>query len=70
MKSILDPSFHYVRSEDTDVRKTFARIREEQRLGANARVGESWAPNAVRQFRAQTPPRYLLAVSRARDRYA
>ena len=31
MKSILDPSFRYVKSTDTDIRKTFARIRREQR---------------------------------------
>lgn len=31
MKSILDRSFRYTRSIDTDLRKTFARIRREQR---------------------------------------
>lgn len=30
MKSILDPSFKYVSSTSTDLRKTFARIRREQ----------------------------------------
>jgi hypothetical protein len=30
MKSILDPSFRYTKSIDTDIRKTFARIRREQ----------------------------------------
>lgn len=30
MKSILDPSFRYVSSSETDVRKTFARIRRER----------------------------------------
>jgi len=30
MKSILDPSFKYTRSSDTDLRKTFARIRRER----------------------------------------
>jgi hypothetical protein len=35
MKSILDPSFRYVPSASTDVRKTFARIRREmQKSGA------------------------------------
>jgi hypothetical protein len=29
MKSILDPSFHYVPSTQTDIRKTFSRIRRE-----------------------------------------
>ena len=31
MKSLLDPSFSYVPSDRTDLRKTFARIRREQR---------------------------------------
>ena len=31
MKSILDPSFRYTKSFDTDLRKTFVRIRREQR---------------------------------------
>lgn len=30
MKSLLDPSFKYVPSLQTDLRKTFARIRREQ----------------------------------------
>jgi hypothetical protein len=42
MKSILDHSFRYTRSTDTDLRKTFARIRREQRQQARAQVdGES-----------------------------
>ena len=36
MKSILDPTFRYVPSASTDVRKTFARIRREmQKSGAS-----------------------------------
>jgi hypothetical protein len=31
MKSILDRSFRYTKSVDTDLRKTFARVRREQR---------------------------------------
>lgn len=31
MKSILDPSFRYTKSIETDLRKTFARIRREMR---------------------------------------
>jgi hypothetical protein len=34
MKSILDPSFRYRTSLNTDLRKTFARIRRDQRKGA------------------------------------
>ena len=29
MKSILDPSFHYVSSAETDLKKTFSRIRRQ-----------------------------------------
>jgi hypothetical protein len=36
MKSILDPSFRYTKSIDTDLRKTFARIRREQQKKASA----------------------------------
>jgi hypothetical protein len=38
MKSILDDSFRYTKSVDTDIRKTFARIRREQRQQAKAQV--------------------------------
>ncbi|MDQ6618178.1 MAG: hypothetical protein M3Z31_00520 [Pseudomonadota bacterium] len=31
MKSILDPSFRYTSSANTDLRKTFARIRRENK---------------------------------------
>lgn len=35
MKSILDRSFRYTPSAETDLRKTFARIRRAQRIGAS-----------------------------------
>jgi len=38
MKSILDGSFRYTKSVDTDIRKTFARIRRELRQQARAQV--------------------------------
>ncbi|MEO8506479.1 MAG: hypothetical protein ABI593_02500 [Betaproteobacteria bacterium] len=45
MKSILDPSFRYVPSTATDVRKTFARIRREmQKVGAPVTRAESKGP--------------------------
>ena len=31
MKSILDPTFRYTKSVETDLRKTFARVRRELR---------------------------------------
>lgn len=35
--SILDPRFKYVPAAATDIRKTFARVRREQRLQAERR---------------------------------
>ena len=37
MKSLLDPTFRYVPSSQTDIRKTFARIRREARAEERAR---------------------------------
>lgn len=31
MRNILDPNFQYIPSFETDLRRTFARVREEQR---------------------------------------
>ena len=51
MKSILDPSFHYVPSTQTDLRKTFSRIRREM---AKAKVQPPpRRPLARRAVRAQ-----------------
>jgi len=36
MKSILDPSFRYTSSAQTDLRKTFARVRRELQLKEQA----------------------------------
>ena len=38
MKSILDRSFRYTSSVETDLRKTFARVRREQRAQQQSRV--------------------------------
>ena len=46
MKSILDRSFRYTKSVDTDLRKTFARIRREQRQQMQAQ-GETEKPQKV-----------------------
>ena len=51
MKSILDPSFRYVPSASTDLRKTFSRIRREmQRSGAEGVRSEATAPSRVLTF--------------------
>ena len=38
MKSILDPSFRYTNSLQTDLRKTFARVRRELRSAQHPRA--------------------------------
>ena len=48
MKSILDPSFHYVPSAQTDLRKTFARVRREIARGKAQSAGrDSSGPGRV-----------------------
>jgi len=41
MKSILDPSFRYIPAVETDIRKTFNRVRREQQAAQNKKVAES-----------------------------
>jgi hypothetical protein len=45
MKSILDPSFRYTSSANTDIRKTFARVRREMRRQGSTNSSED-VPNA------------------------
>jgi len=54
MKSILDPAFKYTSSVNTDIAKTFARIRREQQRAA----GES------RNASARTPPPNVASIDR------
>jgi len=53
MKSILDPSFRYTPSHATDLRKTFERVRREQRGVTYAAIplleGKNVVPMPVRQ---------------------
>ena len=44
MKRILDPDFKYVSSANTDIRKTFARVRKEQKKAEQRRVVPFAAP--------------------------
>ena len=55
VKSILDPTFRYTKSIDTDIRKTFARIRREQQKRARTLAGDAQAivlPLEQRKVRA------------------
>jgi hypothetical protein len=50
MKSILDPAFRYTPAAKTDLRKTFARIRREQRQAAvEASAAEEQAKAAAEE---------------------
>jgi len=57
MKSILDPAFRYTSSANTDIRKTFARVRREMRRQQQGNARED-ADNSVKVtpiFRSQRP---------------
>ena len=57
MKSILDSSFRYTPSFDTDLEKTFARIRRELRKDAEgAAQGQARQPQQQRTAQRQTSP--------------
>ena len=58
MKSILDPTFRYVPSVETDLRKTFARVRRELRSGAAPRgpAETPTAPNVLSLQRRNAAP--------------
>lgn len=46
LKSVLDPAFRYVNSVETDLHKTFARVRREQRRQQAAADAANGAKNA------------------------
>ena len=48
MKPITDPSFRYRPSYETDLRKTFARLKREQRAAAMKRRGAELPVKLVR----------------------
>jgi hypothetical protein len=64
MKSILDPTFHYTSSANTDLRKTFARVRRELRR-QQATSGDTAAHDAasnvspIFQRPARTSPKVI-----------
>jgi hypothetical protein len=55
MKSILDPAFHYRSSVETDLRKTFAKVRRAQRRQEQKRpaIASPATPPKVLQLRPQ-----------------
>ena len=57
MKSILDPAFRYTSSANTDIRKTFARVRREMRRQeqANSRQDPDSNVKVTPIFRSQRP---------------
>jgi hypothetical protein len=44
VKSILDPSFRYTKSVETDLRKTFARVRREMRKQQQPAIASNVQP--------------------------
>jgi hypothetical protein len=61
MKTILDRSFHYTSSVATDLRKTFARIRREQRK----QIGScKTGTNAMRASKTEVVPIRRAEVGR------
>ncbi len=58
-KSILDPTFRYTTSAETDLRKTFARVRREMRKQAQSQERSRVEPTNV----APLYPRRSGAVS-------
>jgi hypothetical protein len=55
MKSILDPTFRYVPSVETDLRKTFARVRREMRSNTQREEAPT-APNVLPIQRRNVAP--------------
>ena len=57
MKSILDPGFRYTSSANTDIRKTFARVRREMRRQGTANTAQDAAngPKVTPIFRNHRP---------------
>jgi hypothetical protein len=48
MKTILDRSFRYVPSHETDIRKTFERIRREREAAARPKTAAVPSPQRLR----------------------
>jgi hypothetical protein len=56
MKSILDPTFRYTSSTNTDLRKTFARVRREMRKQDASTSAQESTSNVSPMFRRSARP--------------
>ena len=66
MKTILDPSFKYTPSAETDLRKTFERIRREQRPRYRASAAAERACTSKPSQPEPSPQPYALPAASAR----
>jgi hypothetical protein len=75
LKSILDPTFCYIPSLDTDISKTFARIRREQRHGMrmlakpDREPGKNVSPIARRESGRGVPASFAWRVMDSKKGY-
>lgn len=60
MKSILDPSFRYVPSTETDIRKTFNRVRRELAKGQAVKPGKATADASSRVIALVRDPSWVV----------
>lgn len=58
MKSILDPSFRYTKSIDTDLRKTFARVLRDRRMEARRNASAVGEVMTVVPMRRRAPTQH------------
>ena len=65
-KSILDPDFQYVPAVETDLKKTFARIREQQAKEAAAKAEERARAKAIAYPEARVVPGKVELLKQAR----
>ena len=64
MKSLLDPSFRYTSSANTDIRKTFARIRREGKVQTGRKPDEN---DSSKGTPAEAPPDTKGLLESGRD---
>ena len=67
MKSVFDSSFKYYRSVETDVGKTFARIRREQQAERRRKESAAASGETVKVMSIDHGPRSAAAPSQGRS---